>query len=151
MDRAAAAIEASPACTRARGGRSARAPRAGSGECRGDGCLTARFRRIDENRLPAILPASFRAELPAPRRNSRAIDLDRASAASAAVQGRLPGSIAMQSTGQGGRHSSQPVQRSASTVCIRFAAPTIASTGHAATHSVQPMHAASSIRRDGGQ
>jgi hypothetical protein len=34
----------------------------------------------------------------------------------------------MQSTGQGGRHSSHPVQRSASTVCISFAAPTIAST-----------------------
>ena len=52
----------------------------------------------------------------------------------------------MQSTGQGGRQSSQPVQRSASTVCINFVAPTIASTGHAATHRVQPMHAASSIR-----
>ena len=33
-----------------------------------------------------------------------------------------------------------------STVCMRFAAPTIASTGQASMHSVQPMHDASSIR-----
>ena len=52
----------------------------------------------------------------------------------------------MQSTGQGGMHSSQPVHSAGSTVCIRFAAPTIASTGQASMHSVQPMQAASSIR-----
>ena len=52
----------------------------------------------------------------------------------------------MQSTGQGGRHSSHPVQSAGSTVCMRLAAPTIASTGHAAMHSVQPMHQDSSIR-----
>ena len=56
------------------------------------------------------------------------------------------GSIAMQSTGQGGRQSSQPVQCSARTVCISFAAPTIASTGQAWMHSVQPMQRDSSMR-----
>ncbi len=55
----------------------------------------------------------------------------------------------MQSTGQGATHRSQPVHSAASTVCMRFAAPTIASTGHASMHSVQPMHRASSIARDG--
>ena len=52
----------------------------------------------------------------------------------------------MQSTGQGGTQSSQPVQRSASTVCMSFAAPTIASTGQAAMHKAHPMHAVSSMR-----
>ncbi len=51
----------------------------------------------------------------------------------------------MQSTGQGGTQSSQPVHRSTSTVCISFAAPTMASTGQAAMHSVHPMQAASSM------
>ena len=40
----------------------------------------------------------------------------------------------------------QPVQTDGRMACIRLTAPTIASTGHAAIHSVQPMHAASSIR-----
>ena len=53
--------------------------------------------------------------------------------------------IVMQSTGQGGRHSSQPVQRSAITVCMRFCAPTIASTGQAGRQRAQPMQRASSI------
>lgn len=39
--------------------------------------------------------------------------------------------ISIQSTGHGGKHNSHPVQKSASTVCISFAAPTIASTGQA--------------------
>ena len=53
----------------------------------------------------------------------------------------LAPTIAMQSTGQTGTHSSQPVQSSSITVCIRLAAPTIASTGHAFRQSAQPMHA----------
>ena len=52
----------------------------------------------------------------------------------------------MQSTGQGATQSSQPVHCSAMTVCMSFAAPTIASNGHAAMHSVHPMHADSSMR-----
>ena len=52
----------------------------------------------------------------------------------------------MQSTGQGDRQSSQPMQRPAMTVCISFAAPTMASTGQAAMQSVHPMHAFSSMR-----
>ena len=51
----------------------------------------------------------------------------------------------MQSTGQGGRHSSQPVHQLAITVCINFDAPTIASTGQAWMHFVQPMQSASTI------
>ena len=53
--------------------------------------------------------------------------------------------MSMQSTGQGGRHRSQPVHSSAITVCICFRAPTIASTGHATMQSVQPMQRASSM------
>jgi len=52
----------------------------------------------------------------------------------------------MQSTGQGGRQSSHPVHKAGSTVCMRLAAPTMASTGHASMHSVQPMHSVSSMR-----
>ena len=50
-------------------------------------------------------------------------------------------------------HRSQPVQRSASTVCISFGAPTMASTGQAWMHLVQPMHTSGSIhaRCDGGE
>ena len=44
----------------------------------------------------------------------------------------------MQSTGHGGTHSAQPVQSEESTACMRFGAPMIASTGHAAMQSVQP-------------
>ena len=51
----------------------------------------------------------------------------------------------MQSTGHGGMHSSQPVHHEAITVCMSFEAPTIASTGQAWMHLVQPMQAASSI------
>ena len=57
--------------------------------------------------------------------------------------------MAMQSTGQGGTHKSQPVQSSGMTVCICFAAPTIASTGHACMQSVQPMQRFSSITASG--
>jgi hypothetical protein len=57
---------------------------------------------------------------------------------------------AMQSTGQGGRHSSQPEQSAAMTVCIHLRAPTIASVGQASMHFAQPMHAASSIRATRG-
>jgi hypothetical protein len=55
------------------------------------------------------------------------------------------GTIAMQSTGQGGTQSSQPVHSAAITVCMRFALPTIASTGQACMHFVQPMQIASSM------
>lgn len=41
------------------------------------------------------------------------------------------GSIAMQSTGQGAIHNSQPVHSEAMTVCISLAAPRMASTGQA--------------------
>ena len=54
--------------------------------------------------------------------------------------------MSMQSTGQGGRHSAQPVHSAGSTVCIRLGPPAIASTGQASMHSVQPMHQASSTR-----
>jgi hypothetical protein len=54
----------------------------------------------------------------------------------------------MQSTGQTGMHSSQPVHSDSITVCISSAADD-ASTGQAFRHSVQPMHQASSIRRGG--
>ncbi|KGC80014.1 hypothetical protein DO71_5535 [Burkholderia pseudomallei] len=55
----------------------------------------------------------------------------------------------MQSTGHGGTHRSQPVQSSATIVCICFGAPTIASTGHACMHSVQPMQSCSSMNATG--
>ena len=51
----------------------------------------------------------------------------------------------MQSTGQTGMHSSQPVHQSSTTVCMRLLAPTMASVGQALMHSVQPMHQASSM------
>ena len=51
----------------------------------------------------------------------------------------------MQSTGHGATHSSHPVHQRSTTVCMRFAAPMIASTGQAWMHSVQPMHHASSM------
>ena len=60
------------------------------------------------------------------------------------------GRMTMQSTGQGGMHSSQPVHCSAMTVCMNFDAPTIASTGHAWMHLTQPMHADSSIHATSG-
>ena len=43
----------------------------------------------------------------------------------------------MQSTGQGGRQSSQPVHQPAITVCMSLEAPTIASTGQAWMHFTQ--------------
>ena len=55
------------------------------------------------------------------------------------------GIITMQSTGQGATHSSQPVQSSATTVCICRRMPTIASTGHGGRHFAQPMQRSSSI------
>ncbi len=56
----------------------------------------------------------------------------------------------MQSTGQGGMHSSQPLHSAAITVCICFAAPRMASTGQASTHLKQPMHSVSSITATSG-
>ena len=52
----------------------------------------------------------------------------------------------MQSTGQGGRHSSQPVHSAAMMVCICLAAPEMASTGQAWMHRVQPMQVCSSMK-----
>ncbi len=58
----------------------------------------------------------------------------------------LPSSImSMQSTGQGSTQRSQPVHSVTITVCICLAAPTMASTGQAWMHLVQPMHSASRI------
>ena len=51
----------------------------------------------------------------------------------------------MQSTGQGATHSSQPVHSGAMMVCICLAAPTMASTGQAWMHRVQPMQMFSSM------
>jgi hypothetical protein len=53
--------------------------------------------------------------------------------------------MAMQSTGQGATHSSQPVHSLAITVCICLPAPRIASTGQAWMQRVQPMHSGSSM------
>ena len=64
----------------------------------------------------------------------------------AAHPGRSAGGrSSMQSTGQGGRHSSQPVHCASMTVCMKRGAPTIASTGQAGRHSAQPMQRSSSI------
>src|SRR3546814_1010873 len=52
-------------------------------------------------------------------------------------------SITMQSTGQAGTHSSQPVHSGSITTCISFEAPMMASTGQAWMHLVQPMQSAS--------
>ena len=51
----------------------------------------------------------------------------------------------MQSTGQTGTHSSQPVHQRSITVCMRLLVPRIASVGQAAMHKVQPMHQFSSM------
>src|SRR5690606_26627308 len=69
----------------------------------------------------------------------------RAASASARVHSRPAGIISMQSTGQGGTQSSQPVHKSGTTVCIWRFAPTMASTGQACIHKVQPMQCVSSI------
>ncbi|MNT36634.1 hypothetical protein D3C72_1727310 [compost metagenome] len=53
------------------------------------------------------------------------------------------GIMSMQSTGQGSTQRSQPVHSETITVCICLAAPTMASTGQAWMHLVQPMHSAS--------
>src|SRR5262245_20252053 len=54
--------------------------------------------------------------------------------------------MSMQSTGQAGGHSAQPMHQFSTTVCIRPCAPTIASTGHASMQRAQPMQRASSMR-----
>jgi hypothetical protein len=55
------------------------------------------------------------------------------------------GAMLIQSTGQGGTHSAQPVHCSEITVCICLALPKILSTGQASRHSVQPMQLLSSM------
>ncbi len=89
------------------------------------------------------------------RRASRWSWRSRAALACSSVHASQPvatpvtGTIAMQSTGQGATHRSQPVHSASITVCICFGAPRIASTGHACMHSVQPMHRLSSITAKG--
>ena len=56
------------------------------------------------------------------------------------------GTSTMQSTGHAGTHSSQPVHSGSTTVCMSFAPPTIASTGQAWMHLVQPMQSSSTTR-----
>ena len=58
---------------------------------------------------------------------------------------RYGGSITMQSTGQAGTHSSQPVHSASTTVCMNFGAPTMASTGQAWMHLVQLADAAAAV------
>jgi hypothetical protein len=53
--------------------------------------------------------------------------------------------IWMQSTGHAGTHSPQPVHCASITVCIALLVPTMQSTGQAWMHRVQPMHQSSSI------
>jgi uncharacterized protein YbaP (TraB family) len=53
------------------------------------------------------------------------------------------GTSTMQSTGHAGTHSSQPVHSGSTTACMSLAPPTIASTGQAWMHLVQPMQSSS--------
>ena len=57
----------------------------------------------------------------------------------------------MQSTGQGGMQSMQPMHQGSTTVCMSWDAPTMASTGQASMHSVQPMQRLSSITATSGR
>jgi len=56
----------------------------------------------------------------------------------------------MQSVGQTGTQSSQPLQSTAMTVCISLRAPAMASTGQTCTHLKQPMQSASLIHATSG-
>ena len=60
------------------------------------------------------------------------------------------GTMWMQSTGQAGTQSSQPLQSAAMTVCMRLRAPTIASVGQGGRQRAQPMQAGSSIQATRG-
>src|SRR5690606_28718015 len=60
------------------------------------------------------------------------------------------GTITMQSTGQAGRHSRQPVQSGSTTTCMRLLPPTMASTGQAWMQRVQPMQSASTTSATSG-
>ncbi len=73
-----------------------------------------------------------------------------AARSASAVRSSCAATIVMQSTGHGAMHRSQPVHSSISTVCMRFGAPTIASTGQAWMHLVQPMQTSSSIKASSG-
>ena len=53
------------------------------------------------------------------------------------------GTSTMQSTGHGGTQSSQPVHSGSTTACMSLAPPTMASTGQAWMHLVQPMQSSS--------
>ena len=79
-------------------------------------------------------------------RKLRAAFRSSAARASSPLHARPADTMAMQSTGQGGKHSLHPVHSAGSTVCMCFAAPRMASYGQASMHNVQPMHVASSIR-----
>ena len=134
---------------------------ASNGRARGSHCRygchveysTARRRARARASAAATAAFRFRASavcadtgLAIARRLRRCSKRARAATASGCVHSRPAGTISMQSTGQGATQSSQPLQSDASTPCIRFGAPTIASTGHAWMHSVQPMHVRSSMR-----
>ena len=103
----------------------------------------ARARQFDDRRAAA--PLLVRVEDEARRetwiaRPSRGARL--------AVRGgvaRSAGRSSMQSTGHGGKQSSQPVHCAAITVCICRGAPTMASTGQAGRQRAQPMQRSSSI------
>ena len=100
----------------------------------------------EESIAASAAPTVFLARVRALRASKRS----RAAAARSSTPARDSGfaataTSAMQSTGQGGRQSSQPVHSAAITVCMRFAAPTIASTGQAWMHFVQPMQTSSSM------
>lgn len=92
-------------------------------------CLSSRMLRASNRIRDALANSRYATELALPKRGS----------------GGSTGSSSIQSTGQGGIHSSQPVQRLSMTVCISFCAPTIASTGQASIHFAQPMQSFSMI------
>ncbi len=119
--------------------RSARAPRAGTGQrCGNRGIALFLFVR-GRDRL-AIGDALVARKPRAARLVPRARGL-RVVARPIAVAGAMR----MQSTGHGAMHSSQPEHNDGRIACMRLAAPMIASTGHASMHSVHPMQADSSM------
>jgi len=114
----------------------------------GAGIVGADLSRCAESRVFAVDSVRRR-----PSRATRAaVRLRHASVSARAYSGQGPSLAAsgtatrsMQSTGHGGRQSSQPLHCAAITVCIHLCAPTIASTGQASMHLRQPMQRASSI------
>ncbi len=85
---------------------------------------------------------------PSPSRSARARSRRLASSATSTPQTTPAGAASntMQSTGHGGAHNSQPVHHWVTTACMCLADPTMASTGQARMHKVQPMQSASMMR-----